>query len=71
MSFNQLSTRVVNLLPELDDLFGGVHFLDVTRLPTLSVDHFIPVAPATTGKFLPIAELPLVLLARVHPLHVS
>ena len=66
MNFDQLSTAVVHFLPELHDLLGRILLLDIARFPALPADDLIPITPATTGKFLPVAELSRVLVACAH-----
>ena len=66
MNLHQLSTDVVNFLPESDGCFVGVNFLHITSPPSLSSAHVKPITPPTTGQVFPTTELPFILSATAH-----
>lgn len=66
MNFDQLSSAVVNFLPESDCLLAGIHFLYVSSPPVLATGHFTPVASAPVWQIPPLTKLPLILVSRTH-----
>ena len=67
MLLDQHALVVINLLPESHCLFVGIHFLEITRLPTEPAWNVEPVAPPPIGQLFPLAELLFILHPRAHP----
>ena len=63
VSFNQFTGVIVNLLPETQGGFIGIHFFQITRPPAKSPGHFEMVTPATTRQILPPAKFNFILTA--------
>ena len=68
VNLDQLSSIVVNLLPEANCGFIRVNFLQVTRQPAEAARHIEAIAPATAGQLVPLTELLLVLCTRARVL---
>jgi len=66
VNFGQPPLIVLNLLPESQRCFFGIHFLEVTGKPAGPSGNVQPVTPPTAGQFFPVFEFLFVLRPRAH-----
>jgi hypothetical protein len=66
VKLGQPALTIIDLLPKSECRLVGIDFLEIAGQPSDATWHVMPVAPATSGQVVPLAELLFVLHARAH-----